>query len=239
MGQINDLKNTVEYQEAKMESKSAPKEPFLSRFAERRSLRKKRHEKGRDKDVQSPLESDAKGLMSSFAKLNLKAVRSSTSPELTPSPVLPEPPMIVPTRPTAEKDFADKCKEFEIEIEKISSHVEHLKSQNHVLSLTLEESKTTCDSLTELLGRYESNNTALQIGLSYCDHMIECYDVLVALLETENVVQHVSQVANETVPRIDNRCLSQKADNNRKSAESVAKHLLTRLERNTRAEQHS
>lgn len=40
-----------------------------------------------------------------------------------------------------------------MEIEKISSHVEHLKSQNHVLTLTLEESKTTCDSLTELLGR--------------------------------------------------------------------------------------
>merc|ERR1712130_296478 len=229
MGQINDLKNTVEYQEAKMESKSAPKEPFLSRFAERRSLRKKRHEKGREKDVQSPLESDAKGLMSSFAKLNLKAVRSSTSPELTPSPVLPEPPMIVPTRPTAEKDFADKCKEFEIEIEKITSHVEHLKSQNHVLSLTLEESKTTCDSLTELLGRYESNNTALSIALSYCDHMVESYDVLVALLETENAV------TNATVSSVnEEKSTSKRADSNRKSAESVAKHLLSRLEKHSR-----
>ena len=79
--------------------------------------------------------------------------------------------------------------------------------------------------------RYESNNTALQIGLSYCDHMIECYDVLVALLETENVVHHVSS----HVP--DNNYsshVSHKADSNRKSAESVAKHLLSRLERNTR-----
>merc|ERR1712106_802365 len=99
--QISDLKNTVEYQAAKMEAKAAPKEPFLSRFAERRSLRKKRHEKGREKDVQSPLESDAKGLMSSFAKLNIKAARSSTSPEHTPSPVLTEPPVIAATRPTA------------------------------------------------------------------------------------------------------------------------------------------
>ena len=33
--------------------------------------------------------------------------------------------------------------------------MEHLKSQNHVLSLTLEESKATCDGLTELLGRLE------------------------------------------------------------------------------------
>ena len=52
-----------------------------------------------------------------------------------------------------QQEFANQCKEFQMEIEKISSHVEHLKSQNHVLTLTLEESKTTCDSLTELLGR--------------------------------------------------------------------------------------
>merc|ERR1719270_3221467 len=245
--QISDLKSTVEYQEAKMESKAATKEPFLSRFAERRSLRSLRSDKSKEsnkeRDVQSPLESDAQGIISSFAKLNMKAPgRSSTSPDhyaSTQSPTnelcspLPPPPGTTHVRNTAaEQDFANKCKEFEIEIEKITSHVEHLKSQNHVLSLTLEESKTSCDSLTELLGRYESNNTALQIGLSYCDHMIECYDVLVTLLETENVVQHVSQVTSDSVPRIDNRCLSQKADNNRKSAESVAKHLLTRLERN-------
>jgi len=227
--QVSDLKNTVEYQEAKMESKAAPKEPFLTRFAERRSLRKKRHDKGREKDVQSPLESDAKGLMSSFAKLNIKAARSSTSPEHIASPIQTEQAVIFPTRPTAEKDFANKCKEFEIEIEKISSHVEHLKSQNHVLSLTLEESKTTCDSLTELLGRYESNNTALQIALSYCDHMVESYDVLVALLETENAL------TNATVrPPIEDKITYQRADSNRKSAESVAKHLLSRLEKHSR-----
>ena len=74
--QISDLKSTVEYQEAKMESKAATKEPFLSRFAERRSLRKKKSDKGkadRSDMVQSPsLESDAQGIISSFAKLNKK-----------------------------------------------------------------------------------------------------------------------------------------------------------------------
>ena len=74
--QISDLKSTVEYQEAKMESKAATKEPFLSRFAERRSLRKKKSDKSKEsnkeRDVQSPLESDAQGIISSFAKLNMK-----------------------------------------------------------------------------------------------------------------------------------------------------------------------
>ena len=84
--------------------------------------------------------------------------RSSSSPDqvsrLAAEPA-PAPSPAPASRPSAaeQQDFANQCKEFQMEIEKISSHVEHLKSQNHVLTLTLEESKTTCDSLTELLGR--------------------------------------------------------------------------------------
>ena len=80
--------------------------------------------------------------------------RSSSSPDQV-SRLAAEPaPAPAPRSSAAEQqDFANQCKEFQMEIEKISSHVEHLKSQNHVLTLTLEESKTTCDSLTELLGR--------------------------------------------------------------------------------------
>ena len=63
--------------------------------------------------------------------------------------------------------------------------------------------------------RYESNNTALQISLSYCDHMVESYDVLVALMETEAL----------------DEVLTCTRTSNRKSAESVARHLLSRLER--------
>ena len=80
--------------------------------------------------------------------------RSSSSPDQV-SRLAAEPAPAPAPRPSAaeQQDFANQCKEFQMEIEKISSHVEHLKSQNHVLTLTLEESKTTCDSLTELLGR--------------------------------------------------------------------------------------
>ena len=80
--------------------------------------------------------------------------------------------------------------------------------------------------------RYESNNTALQIGLSYCDHMIECYDVLVALLETENAMG-TCLGSKETTCHV-SKIYSNKVDNNRKSAESVAKHLISRLDRNSR-----
>ena len=115
-----------------------------------------------------------------------------------------------------------------------NSNFDQFQAQNAVLALSLEESKSTCDSLTELLGRYfqskfsplyyrftylvvryESNNTALQISLSYCDHMVESYDVLVALMETEAL----------------DEVLTCARTSNRKSAESVARHLLSRLER--------
>ena len=51
--------------------------------------------------------------------------------------------------------------------------------------------------------------------------MVESYDVLVALLETENAL------TNATVsPPIEEKSTYKRADSNRKSAESVAKHLL-------------
>ena len=81
------------------------------------------------------------------------------------------------------------------------------------MNLALAESRSTCDGLTELLGKYESNNTALQLSLSYCDTMIESYDVLVALLETTDQGRSPGR-------------------SNRKKAETVARHLLSRAERN-------
>ena len=44
-------------------------------------------------------------------------------------------------------------------MERLSSRIEHLKSQNEVLTLTLTESKNHCDNLTVLIGKYESNHT--------------------------------------------------------------------------------
>ena len=49
-----------------------------------------------------------------------------------------------------------KLKEFEIEMERLSSRIEHLKSQNEVLNLTLSESKNHCDNITVLIGKLET-----------------------------------------------------------------------------------
>ena len=75
--------------------------------------------------------------------------------------------------------------EFEIELERLQSQIDNYKSQLDVVNLTLDESKANCDRLTVLMGKYESNNTALQIVLNYSGLCIETYEILCALLESE------------------------------------------------------
>ena len=81
-----------------------------------------------------------------------------------------------------------KIRELEIEFERLTSKIDNLKSQNDLVCLTLDESKAHCDHLSVLIGKYESNNTALQLVMSYCDQSTEAYGVLTALLDTERRV---------------------------------------------------
>ena len=81
-----------------------------------------------------------------------------------------------------------KIRDFEVELERLTSKIDHLKSQNDLLTLTLEESKAHCDRLSVLIGKYESNNTALQLAISYSDQALEAYDVMVTLLDSEQGV---------------------------------------------------
>ncbi|XP_063979166.1 colorectal mutant cancer protein isoform X1 [Diachasmimorpha longicaudata] len=106
-------------------------------------------------------------------------------------------------------------KQFEVETERLNSRLEHARANNAVLALTLHESKAQCDRLSLLVGKYESNATALRLALSFSDRAIEAYDVLVALLETE-----IALSSDRNSVTIDNR----------RTAENVAHHVLKRLE---------
>ncbi|CAK9807668.1 Colorectal mutant cancer protein [Anthophora quadrimaculata] len=106
-------------------------------------------------------------------------------------------------------------KQFEVETERLNSRLEHARANNAVLALTLHESKAQCDRLSLLVGKYESNATALRLALSYTDRAIEAYDVLVALLESE-----IALSTERNSITIDNR----------RAAEHVAYHVLTKLE---------
>ncbi|XP_076323234.1 colorectal mutant cancer protein-like isoform X2 [Tachypleus tridentatus] len=134
-----------------------------------------------------------------------------------------------------------KVREFEVELERLNSKIEHLKSQNDLLTITLEESRSQCDRMSVLLGKYESNNTALQLAVSYSDQTISAFEVLLALMETEQGLLLANCRAaglgalvkgSSTNDEIEITSLLKRANDNRKSAESVARHFIQKLDRN-------
>ncbi|GLG94549.1 Uncharacterized protein GBIM_01746 [Gryllus bimaculatus] len=141
----------------------------------------------------------------------------------------------------------------EVEREQLSARLEHARAQNRVLALALEESRAQNERLILLVGKYESNATALRLALGYSDRAIEAYDVLVALLESElglllascrslglaSFGLHAADAApfnnvlvseEVSLDGIDKASLLKKARDNRYAAETVARHVLARLE---------
>lgn len=100
------------------------------------------------------------------------------------------------------------------EFQRMHRRAEHLRIQSNVLSINLAESKEHCEHLYLLCGKYESNAIALNQALNCSDRTIEAYDVLLALLESKLGILENAESAIES----------------RKAAETVAKHLMTRLE---------
>lgn len=127
-----------------------------------------------------------------------------------------------------------KIHEFEIELERLQSKVDHLKAQNDLLNLTLAESKSHCDHLTVLLGKYESNNTALQMSLNYTDQALDIYDVIVNLLDIELAILLAKCRATGlgSHDHQNSAILLQNAHISRRAVEAVARQLLMRLDHN-------
>ncbi|CAC5416920.1 Colorectal mutant cancer protein [Mytilus coruscus] len=121
--------------------------------------------------------------------------------------------------------------EFEIEFERLQSKIDNLKSQNDLLCLTLDESKAMTDRLTVLIGKYESNVTALQLAVNYSDQAMEVYDTLVNLVESEMAILATKSWKHEGEQE-DNSVIK-KAHEHRKISESAARHLLQKLDRTT------
>ena len=67
---------------------------------------------------------------------------------------------------------AGKMREFEIEMERLASKIEHLKAQNEVLSIALGESKNQCENLTVLIGERAQKRKSIAHPLS---HSVTCY----------------------------------------------------------------
>ena len=145
-----------------------------------------------------------------------------------------------------------KLKEYELEIEMLTSRFDHLQAQNNVISLSLEESRNNADRMFVLMGKYESNCTALQLALNFSDRVIEAYEVLLQLSEAEQArlfancrAAGVKTGLHSYVPSTDSPYRLMYAEENdrvpedvdscvnrRRTAENEARSLLQKLDRN-------
>ncbi|KAL1426376.1 hypothetical protein MTO96_003385 [Rhipicephalus appendiculatus] len=119
-----------------------------------------------------------------------------------------------------------RVREFEVEIERLSSKVEHLRCQNDLLQLALEESRGQCDRLSVLLGKHESNQTALQLALACSDRALEAFDALLALADTGRPLANYR--AASPLEEEEMMC---RAQEERRLAEGLARQVLHRLDR--------
>ncbi|XP_043920145.1 colorectal mutant cancer protein isoform X1 [Protopterus annectens] len=129
-----------------------------------------------------------------------------------------------------------KIREFEVETERLNSRIEHLKSQNDLLTITLEECKNNAERMSMLVGKYESNATALKLALQYSEQCIEAYELLLALAESEQSLilgqfraAGVGSVGDQTGDENITQMLK-RAHDCRKTAENAAKALLMKLD---------
>ncbi|XP_007895580.2 colorectal mutant cancer protein isoform X2 [Callorhinchus milii] len=129
-----------------------------------------------------------------------------------------------------------KIREFEVETERLNSRIEHLKSQNDLLTITLEECKSNAERMSMLVGKYESNSTALRLALQYSEQCIEAYELLLALAESEQGLilgqfraAGVGSVGDENGEE-NITLMLKRAHDCRKTAENAAKALLMKLD---------
>lgn len=111
----------------------------------------------------------------------------------------------------------DSDEQSKLEMQRLQRCVDHLRVQNNVLTISLVECKAHCEHLYLLCGKYESNAIALNQALNCSDLTIEGYDVMLALLESKLAILELTENAESAIE-------------SRKAAESVAKHLMMRLE---------
>ena len=160
-----------------------------------------------------------------------------------------------------DEEAEKKLKEYELEIERLTSKLDHLQAQNNVVSLSLEESRSNAERMSMLVGKYESNNTALQLALNISDQVIEACEVLLHLSESEQscllancraagvntrvrsffsssaAVQNTYRLAynddgEDDSDHEDTRPDIQKCIETRRVAENDARNLLQKLDRN-------
>ncbi|XP_072924630.1 colorectal mutant cancer protein-like isoform X2 [Hemitrygon akajei] len=77
-----------------------------------------------------------------------------------------------------------RIQDSEMEVDQLRNSIDEWKERNNLLSGVLQECKGDCERLSMLLGKHESNSTALSLALQYSEDCIEAYGKLLVKAET-------------------------------------------------------
>ncbi len=134
--------------------------------------------------------------------------------------------------------------ELRLALERERGRAAHLSAQCDVLALSLEEAKSASARAAQAGQKHEANAAAARAAADCADGAMECYDVLLALLETEATVvgaaaaaatgRHNSFDSGSPSPSSSSSTFDLRvASANRRSAETVARHILAKLDRDS------
>ncbi|XP_066933133.1 colorectal mutant cancer protein-like isoform X3 [Clytia hemisphaerica] len=82
-------------------------------------------------------------------------------------------------------EIEERTKEGLINVERLESKLSHLQAQKNLIHLSLQESKQNAENLSLLCGKYESNSTAWSLALQNTEELLETYEVMLQLQESE------------------------------------------------------
>ena len=134
------------------------------------------------------------------------------------------------------RSLQDRLLLAELETERLRARLDHAQAASDTASLSLEAARAQSDHLAALVGKYESNCVALQLGNEHADQLTEAFDVLVALQDSELALLLAScrlqapAAGGQLAPGEAEMAL-RVASEQRRSCENVARHALSRLER--------
>lgn len=108
------------------------------------------------------------------------------------------------------------------------------------MNITLSESKCHCDNLCIMMAKFESNSTALQMAAQCLDNVVEAYEILTALQESEIALllascraAGIGEPSTKRGPMDPEELVAalRRSQEQRRATENVARHLLSRLAR--------
>ncbi|XP_060702134.1 colorectal mutant cancer protein-like isoform X1 [Hemiscyllium ocellatum] len=102
------------------------------------------------------------------------------------------------------------------EADQLRNCIDEWKSRNEQLSRVLKECKGDCEWLSMLLGRLESNDTALRLALQYSEECVDVYGLLLAEVQTKG-----SSLETEISEAQANRCVDRGGRFGRKDMEGL------------------